>query len=51
MGLGQWRKKIEIVVLCLSWQKIKAVDSLNNLKWFKNHECLKNGLIYEKGLF
>ena len=41
MGLGQWRKKIKIVVWCLSWQQIKAVDSLNHLKLFKNHECLK----------
>ena len=48
-GLDQWRKKIKIVVWCLSWQQIKAVDSLNHLKLFKNHECLKNGLIYEKG--
>ena len=47
--LGQWGQKIKIVVWCLSWQQIKAVDSL---KLFKNHECLKkNGLIYEKGLF
>ena len=38
MGLGQWGKKN--VVLCLSWQQIKAVDSLRHLKLFKNHECL-----------
>ena len=50
MGLGQWGK-IKIGVWCLSWQQIKAVDSLNNLKLFKNHEYLKNGLIYKKGLF
>ena len=39
--------------MIFSWQQIKAVDSLNHLKLFKNHECLykKNGLIYEKGLF
>ena len=51
MGLGQWAKEIKIVVWCLSWQQINAVDSLNNLKLFKNHECLKNGPIYKKGLF
>ena len=39
MGLGQWGKKN--VVWCLSWQQIKAVDFLNHLKLFKNHECLK----------
>ena len=26
MGLGQWGKKIKIVVWRLSWQQIKAVD-------------------------
>ena len=41
MGLGQWRKKIKIFVWCLSWQQIKAVDSPNQLKLFKDHECLK----------
>ena len=29
-------KKIKIVVWCLFWQQIKAVDSLNHLKLFKN---------------
>ena len=51
MGLGQWRKKIKIVVWCLAWEQIKAVDSLNHLKLFKNHECLNNGLVNEKGPF
>ena len=41
MGLGQWPKMIKSVVWCLSWQQIKAVDSLNYLKLFKNHECPK----------
>ena len=49
MGLGQWGKNN--VVWCLSWQQIIAVDSLNNLKLFKNHEYLKDGLIYKNGLF
>ena len=34
-------KKIKIVVWCLYWQQIKAVDSLKHLKLFKNHESLK----------
>ena len=52
MGLGHWGKKTKIVVWCLSWQQIKAVDSLNHLKLFRNHECVqKNGVIYEKGQF
>ena len=51
MGLGQWGKIIKIVVWCLSWKQIKAVDSLNHLKLLKNHECLRNGLVYEKGPF
>ena len=41
MGLGRWVKKFKIIVWCLSWQQIKAVDSMNHLKSFKNHECLK----------
>ena len=41
MGLGQWGKKIKNVVWWFFWQQIKAVDSLNHLKLFKNHECLK----------
>ena len=48
MGIGQWRKNIKIVVWCLSWQQIKAVDSLNHLKLFKNHECLKNWFYLQK---
>ena len=49
MGLGQWGKKVKIVVWCLSWQQIKAVDSLNYLKLFKNHECLKKWSYLRKG--
>ena len=48
MGLGQWGKKIKIVVWC-TWQQIKAVDSLNHLKLFKNHECLKKRSYSWKG--
>ena len=40
MGLGQWGKKYEIVVGCLAWLQIKAVDSLNHLKLFTNQNCL-----------
>ena len=47
MGLGQWDKKN--VEWCLFWQQIKAVDSLNDLKLFKNHECLKKWSCLRKG--
>ena len=49
MGLGQWDKEIKIVVWCLPWQQIKVVDSLNHLKLFKNHECLKKWSYLRKG--
>ena len=49
MGLGQCGKKIKFVVWCLSWQHIKAVDSLNHLKLFKI--VFKKYVIDEKGLF
>ena len=49
MGLGQWGKKIKIVVWCLVWQQIKSVDSLNHLKLFKNHECLTKWYYLRKG--
>ena len=49
MGLSHWGKKTEIVVWCLSWQQNKAVYSLNHLKLFKNHECLKKWCYFLKG--
>ena len=39
-------KKIKIAVWCLSWQQIKAVDSLNHLKLFTNNECLNKWWSY-----
>ena len=41
MGLSRWGTKFKIIVWCLSWQQIKAMDSLNHLKLFEKHECLK----------
>ena len=41
-------KKIKIAVWCLFWQQIKAVDSLNHLKLFKNHECLRKWSYLQK---
>ena len=49
IGLGQWGRKIKIIVWCFSWQQIKAVDSLNHLKLFRNHECLKKWSYLQKG--
>ena len=46
MGLGQWGKKIKIVLRCLAWQQIKAVDYPNHLNMFKNLIIvLQNSLI------
>ena len=42
-------KIIKTVVWCLYWQQVKVVDSLNHLKWFKNHECLKKWSYLWKG--
>ena len=50
MGLGQWGKeKIKIFIGCLAWQQIKAVDSLNHLKLFTNHNCLTKWSYLLKG--
>ena len=47
--LGQWGKKIENVLGCLAWPQIKAVDSLNHLKLFTNHNCLTKFCYLLKG--
>ena len=42
VDLGQWGKNNKnCCMMFLYWQQVKVVDSLNHLKLFKNHECLK----------
>ena len=50
MGLGQWGKNNKnCCMMFLYWQQVKVVDSLNHLKLFKNHECLKKWSYLWKG--
>ena len=49
MGLGQWGKKNKNCCMMFILHQIKAVDSLNHLKLFKNHECLKKWSYLRKG--
>ena len=42
-------KRIKIVVGHLAWQQIKAVDSLNHLELFTNHNCLTKRFYLLKG--
>ena len=52
MGLGQWGKNFKIVVWCLIWQQIKAVDSLDHLKLSKKSwVSLKKVVLFTKRVY